>query len=101
MLARWQFATLTVIAMLAVALAIVDIALHATNRTAQAEVAARTQYLQQTVQLQGLHQEIAKALAELAVRNQDPALRELLEKQGLARAPQATLAPTPAPLPRK
>ena len=102
MLSRWQFTTLTVLSTLTLALVVVDIVLYSGNRSAQAEVAARAQYLQQTVQLQSLYQEIVKALAELSMRNQDGALRELLAKQGISLAPPPMTFPVPAaPPPRK
>ena len=99
MLSRWQFMTLTVLATVTLALVVGDIVLHWSNRVAQAELAARAQYLQQTVQLQSLYQEIVKALADLAMRNQDAALRDLLAKQGIALAAPPASSTAPAVLP--
>jgi type VI protein secretion system component VasK len=78
-----QFWFLTVGAGLTLLLAAVNIALFSANRSAQAEVAARGQYLQQTTELQGLYRQMAQALGELAVRNKDGQLRDLLANEGL------------------
>jgi len=102
LLNRWQFTTLTMLAALTVALMLADIALFTHNRITQTEVAARAQHIQQAVQLRPLYQEMVKALADLSVRHQDHALRDLLTAQGitltLPPAPFAAPAsPTPAP----
>ena len=83
MLTRLQFSVLTTLAAVAFVLMVVDMVLFTHNRTAQAEVAARAQYVQQAVQLQPLFQELVKGLADLAVRRGDDALRELLVSQGV------------------
>lgn len=86
-----QFWFLTVGAGLTLLLALVNITLFTVNRSAQAEVAARAQYLQQTTELQGLYRQIAQALGELAVRTNDGQLRDLLANEGL------TINAPPAP----
>ena len=78
-----QYWFLTVGAGLTLLLAMVNITLFTVNRSAQAEVTARAQYLQQTAELQGLYRQIAQALGELAVRNKDGQLRDLLANEGL------------------
>jgi hypothetical protein len=67
---------------LAILLVGVNIWLYGGNRTAQAEVNARTQYIQQTASINDLYQQMAKALAELAVKNHDDQLRALLTQAG-------------------
>ncbi len=83
MLASRQHLILIVIATLAVGLAVVNIVLFKSNQTASAEYAQRGQYIQQTVQLEPLYQQIIKALAELAIKNNDTQLRDLLNSQGI------------------
>lgn len=83
MLARWQFWVTTVVALLVALAAGYTMMLFSQNRVAQAELARRAQYVQQSVQLEGLYRELIKALADLSVRNQDKALSDLLSTQGI------------------
>ena len=102
MLKRWQFVVLTVIGAAALLLVAVNMTMFAQNRETQAELNARAQYVQQTVPLRSLHQEMVKALADLAVRNQDTALRDLLASQGITfNAPGEAARPAPGPDPKK
>jgi hypothetical protein len=96
-LARWQFWITTVVALIAAIAAGYDMVLFGQNRATQADLAQRSQYVQQSLQLEGLYREIVRALADLSVRNQDKALGELLSAQGITvnTAPPATAAPTP------
>ncbi|MEO7851916.1 MAG: hypothetical protein ABIR94_06620 [Rubrivivax sp.] len=95
MLAAKQFAVLTALGAGAVLLAIANAVLFTFNRDAQAEVNARQQYLQQTVSLEGLYRDIVKALAELAVKNNDQQLLQMLAAQGI----NVSVTPSPAPAP--
>jgi hypothetical protein len=90
----------TILAGVAIALVVTNIGLFERNRTLQAEVAARTQYLQQTAQLEALNREVVNALANLAVRNKDEALKAILTEQGIninMGPGQGAPAPGPAP----
>jgi len=97
---RWQLAV-TLIAVLGVILVLTNMILFERNRTLQNEVAARAQYIQQTVQLEALHREIINAIANLSVRNKDDALRNILTQQGITinmgQPPPGTASPAPAP----
>ena len=94
MLARWQFWVSTVLALVVAVVAGYDMMLFGQNRTAQAELARRNQYIQQSVQLEPLYREMVKALADLSVRNQDKALTDLLASQGITiNAPAPAVAP--------
>lgn len=93
MLKRWEFWTLTLLALLAAIFVLTNMVLFTTNRAAQTEVAGRQEYVQQTVQLEGLYRDIVKALADLSVRNQDEDLKGLLAAQGIS----ITVNPAPAP----
>jgi uncharacterized membrane protein YidH (DUF202 family) len=84
MLRTTQFWLLTALALAAAAVAIVNIVLFEMNRSVQAEVSARQQFIQQSIQLQGLYTEMVKALAELSVRNQDAQLGQLLGSLGIS-----------------
>jgi type VI protein secretion system component VasK len=92
---RWHGAV-TVLAAIAIILVLTNIVLFERNRSLQAEVGARAQYLQQTTQLEVLNREIVNAIANLAVRNKDDALRALLAQQGITINMGAGQAPPPA-----
>ena len=95
-LARWQFWVTTTLALLVALVAGYTMMLFGQNRATQAELAQRAQYVQQSVQLEGLYRELVKALADLSVRNADKALADLLNSQGITLN---TSAPAPAPAP--
>lgn len=101
-LARWQ-TWVIVAAALAVLLAVEDLFLFERNRTLQAQVANRQAFLQRASQLEVLHRELVNAIATLAARNNDAALRAVLEQAPAPSAPPAgpsapSLAPSvPAP----
>ena len=102
MLKKNEFWTLTVLAALALLLAVANMILFSQNRTAQAEVAGRAQYVQQTAQLEPLYREMVKALGELAVRNNDTQLRDMLAKHGVVvNVPTPATPPAAAPEPKK
>jgi hypothetical protein len=87
---------ITAAAAIAIVLLITDMVLVERNRILQAEVNSRAQFIQQTVQLEGLQREIVNAIANLAVRNKDEALKAILTQQGITinvNQPQSTSAP--------
>lgn len=101
---RSQYAITTALGAVALALTVVCIVLAAMNRGRQAEIGARQQFVQQSVQLEGLYREIVRALAELGARNNDEAVRTLLQRHGITytlNAPQQPPAPAPASGARK
>jgi hypothetical protein len=81
---KTQFWLLTIIAALSAVFAVVNMLLFQSNRASQLEVSARQQYIQQSVQLQPLYTEMARAIADLAVRNQDAELAGILKSQGIS-----------------
>ena len=93
MLKSWQYTVLNAIGALALLLVLFNAVLFTKNRDLQQQVNARQQYLQQTTALEGLYRDIVKALAELAVSNNDTQLLEMLASQGLN---VSVNAPTPA-----
>jgi len=96
MLKSWQYTVLNAIGALALLLVLFNAVLFTKNRDLQQQVNARQQYLQQTTTLEGLYRDIVKALAELAVSNNDTQLLEMLASQGLNVSVNAP-APTPTP----
>ena len=103
MLKKNEFLILTALAAIALLLAIANMILFSQNRTAQAEVTQRAQYIQQAAQLEPLYREMVKALGEMSVRNNDTQLRDMLAKQGITvnLAPPQTAPAAPAPEPPK
>lgn len=93
MLKKNQFLTLTVLAAIGLVLAIANMVMFGQNRMAQAEVSGRSQYIQQAAQLEPLYREMVKALGELAMRNGDTQLRDMLAKQGIT----VSVNPNPPP----
>lgn len=76
---------------------VLNTVLSAGNDSHQREIALRNQYIQQSIQLQGLYQDMVRALANMSVRNKDPQLRDLLAKQGInVTVNPASAAPAPA-----
>jgi hypothetical protein len=83
MLKQTQYWVVSAIGALCALLVLVNIALFSSNRGLQREVNERAQYIQQSVQLQGLYQQLVRALADLSIRNQDDQLRAILSKEGI------------------
>lgn len=98
-----EFWTVSALATVALVLALVNIFMFSRNRDMQAEINGQAQYIQQSVQLEGLYREMIKALADLSVRNQDQDLKNLLAAQGISVTLNAPAAPAAAPgaAPRK
>ena len=71
----------------------INAGLYFTNRAAQAQVSARAQYIQQSQSIGSLYQEIAKALANLAVERHDEEIKSLLTQEGFT----ISAAPTSPP----
>jgi hypothetical protein len=96
MLSRWQFNALTAIGVLSLLLMAVNATLFSANRDAQAAIAQRQQYIQQSIALEGLYRDIVKALAELGARGNDRAILDILAAQGLSVSVGGAAAAAPA-----
>lgn len=83
MLKKSQFLILTAIAFLSLILVVVNAILFSQNRVAQAAVATRQQFIQQSVPLDNLYQQMVKALAELSSRSNDEQIKAILSAQGI------------------
>lgn len=76
---------------------VANLSMVSLNRAKQNDIAQRAQFIQQSVALERLNQEIIRALAELAVRNQDRDVTALLNANGITfNAPAAQPAAGPA-----
>lgn len=92
MLKQSQYWLLSAIGALCIVLVIVNMVLFSGNQRMQGQVNARAQYVQESVQLQNLYQQLVRALADLSVRNKDEQLSAMLAKQGI----KVTANPAPA-----
>ena len=97
-MSRLQYWAATALGGLCLLLAVGNITLASMNRSLQGDIGQRQQFVQQSVQLEGLYREIIRALAELGARNNDQNVRALLQRHGITytvNAPTAPTAPTP------
>ena len=98
-----QFWAASALGALCLVLALANVTMASMNRGLQGDINVRQQYVQQSVQLEGLYREIVRALAELGARHNDQAVRALLQQHGISytvNAPAAPAAPAAA-APRK
>jgi uncharacterized membrane protein YeiB len=83
MLKGVQFWVLSTIGAGCVLFVILNMVLDSGNQALQVQVSGQQQYIQQSLQLQGLYQQIVRAVADLSVRNHDEQLQAILTRQGL------------------
>jgi hypothetical protein len=96
----WLYRLLVALSGITLILVIAYIILSQNNRSVQAEVNQRQQFINQSIQLGRIADALIRALATAAVDNKDDKLRELLAQNGITINP-TTGAPerqaTPAP----
>lgn len=78
-----QWWVLTVCGAVLLVLIVTNMALFLGNRKKQLNINTRQQYIQQSLVLEGLNRDIINALANLAVRNKDAQLIDLLTAHGI------------------
>ncbi len=83
MLKVWQHRFLFIVGALALVLVFINAGLVLSNRAQQIEINQRQIFLQQTSSLETLYREMAKALADLALRNGDKRVLETLGSLGI------------------
>jgi len=74
---------LTLLALVATVLVVVNMFLFVANQKLNREVSERQQFIVQTAQVQGIAKDIVTALANLAVKNNDEQLKQLLASHGI------------------
>ena len=79
-----QWWVLTVCGAVLLVLILINMALFLGNREKQLNINTRQQYIQQSLVLEGLNRDIINALANLAVRNKDAQLIDLLTVHGIS-----------------
>lgn len=87
MLVRWQHHLLSMLAAAALLAVVANVLLFAQVRDAQQALQQRQQFIQQTVPVEALYRDIVKSLAEMAVRDKDKPLLDMLKAQGLTITP--------------
>jgi len=87
MLSKTQYWILTGGGALALGLLASNIWLYAGNRKVAGELEERQLYVQESAQLEVLYQDIAKSLAEVALRSNDTAVIAMLATQGIKVSP--------------
>ena len=83
MLSKWQHTLLVGLGALALLLVVANGVLFAQNRSAQATLSQRQAFVQQTVPLEGLYNDIVKTLAQMGVKGNDREVLNMLAAQGL------------------
>ena len=97
MLLKWQFNVLVALGVSALLLVVANAALFTMNRDAQAVLNQRQQFIQQTVPLEGLYRDIVRAIAEMATKENDRPMLDILSAQGLSvTVNKPAVAPAPA-----
>jgi hypothetical protein len=101
MLVRWQHHLLSALGAAALLMVIVNALLFTLNRDAQNALNERQQFIQQTVPVEALYRDIVKSLAEVAVKDKDKRLLDMLAAQGLTITASGPTPPSaPASFPR-
>jgi hypothetical protein len=97
----WLYRLLVALSGITLALVVAYIVLNQDNRSVQAEVNQRQQFINQSIQLGRLNDALIRALAAAAVEHNDDKLRELLAQNGITinpttGAPERQVAPAAA-----
>ncbi len=80
---RTQFRLTTAMAIVLIVLVIADMITFRSNRALQADLNGRAQFVQQTQQLEGLFNDMVRALADMSARTNDEQLKALLQSVGI------------------
>jgi hypothetical protein len=83
MLNKAQFRIVLALSVLALILAVLNAVFSSRNRALQTDIATRNQFVQQSLQLQPLHQGLIRNLVEAAAANKDSQISDLLVSQGI------------------
>lgn len=96
----WLYWIMVGLSGLTLVLVVAYIVLVQDNRSVQAEVNQRQQFINQSIQLGRINEALIRALATAAVNNKDDKLRDLLGQNGItinaAGEPEKTAQPAPA-----
>ncbi len=100
-MAGWRNGILAGGAALSLVLVIADFVLAETNRSVQAEVNARQQFINQSIEFSRVNQALVNAIAIAATKDKDSKLGQILAEQGIsiAATPPSPAASPPASAP--
>jgi hypothetical protein len=93
----WFYRLMVVLAGLTLALVIAYLIVAQENRTVQAEVNRRQQFINQSVELARINDALIRALATAAVNKKDDKLRDLLTQNGITINPSGNPQAGPSP----
>jgi uncharacterized protein YpmS len=83
MVKKYEFIILLIVSIALAILILANVIMDRSNRSLQAELVERQNYIQQSIQLESLYVEMIKAIAELSEQTGDMALRQVLTNQGM------------------
>jgi predicted ArsR family transcriptional regulator len=83
MLKKKEYFILLAVSLVLALAVLVHLGMDRTNRTLQSKLVERQNFIQQSLQLEGLYVEMIKAVAELSERTGDADLRKVLTNQGM------------------
>ena len=82
-LKSWQFWLLNTLAVITLILVAVNISLSMGNRTVQTQVLQRQQFINQSIRLSRLNNQLIRALAVASAQTDDQQIRDLLSAHGV------------------
>ncbi|MDD4274927.1 MAG: hypothetical protein PHG14_14520 [Desulfobacter postgatei] len=82
-LKNWQYWLLNTLGGLALLLVLINMTLYKQNRNLHNEINNRQEFINQSIQLSHLNNEIIKSLAQLAAKNKDELISNLLTSHGI------------------
>lgn len=92
-LARWQFLLVSALAGLALILSVINILLQSSNSALQTEVNQGQRFINQSIQISQLNNQLINSLAQYAAQANDAAITELLNANGVTFSLNADPAP--------
>jgi hypothetical protein len=92
----WAYRVILALSGITLILVVVYLVVSEQNRTVQAEINRRQQFINQSIQFGRVNEILVRTLASVAVSEKDDKLRELLAQNGITINPK-TGAPAPTP----
>jgi hypothetical protein len=94
---EWVYRVMVALSGFALALVVAYIVLVQDNRSVQAEVNRRQQFINQSMQLGRINEALIRALAAAAINDKDDKLRDLLAQNGITINASGEPVPSSAP----
>ena len=93
----WVYRIVLALSGITLVLVVVYLYLVQVNRSVQAEVNQRQQFINQSIEFNRINEALIRAIATTAVNNKDDKLRELLTQNGITINPSANASEKAAP----